>query len=328
MQPPPAATPEAATIIEGTVYRKSTGHYLVRCSDRALDCSISSKLRKQLEYPLAHPSSRRRRVIGVKKIATVDPVAVGDRVRVRDAGNDSGMIVEVLPRRTSVSRRASGPTPREQVVVANVDQMIPVFAVAQPEPKWGLLDRYLVDAEAAQLPAIICLTKGDLAENGTLTAVVDIYRALGYPVICTSAVTGAGIDEFRAVLRDKISVLLGKSGVGKTSLLNRVDSALNLRTGAISDATGKGIHTTSHLEMFDLACGGSIVDTPGVREFALWNKSDDLAGLFREMRPYRGLCEFGLRCTHTHELGCAIKQAVEHGAIALHRYQSYVHLME
>jgi ribosome biogenesis GTPase len=264
-------------------------------------------------------------VVAVDDINMIDPIAVGDEVAFIDSGDGTGMITEILPRTRKLSRQAAGKKPLEQVIVSNADQVIPVLAAAKPKPKWKLLDRYLATAEAADHPAIVCITKMDLANCDTLIDDVSVYRRIGYPVILTSAVTGEGLDELENVLKDRTSVLLGKSGVGKTTLLNAIQPGLGLRINDVSNSTGKGKHTTSHLEMFELECGGRIIDTPGMREFGIWNADTmDIAGLFPEMRPYIGSCRFGLGCSHTHEPGCAIKEAVEAGDIAYHRYQSYL----
>jgi len=161
----------------------------------------------------------------------------------------------------------------EQVIVSNVDLVLPVFAVANPAPKWGLLDRYLVSAEAAELPSVIVINKCDLADrNPGLDEEIEIYRRIGYPVLLVSAVTGEGIEELKQALQGRLSVLVGKSGVGKTSLLNALQPGLGLRVKAVgAGKLGKGRHTTTHLEMFELEFSGALVDTPGMREFGLWD---------------------------------------------------------
>jgi ribosome biogenesis GTPase / thiamine phosphate phosphatase len=217
------------------------------------------------------------------------------------------------------------------VIVSNADQVMPVFAAASPTPKWGLLDRYLVTAESAGLPALIVITKMDLAgKNRGLEAELEIYRHIGYPIQFVSSITGRGIEELKSALQDRTSVLVGKSGVGKTSLLNAIQPGLGLRVKAVSQGElGKGRHTTSHLEMFELELGGRLVDTPGMREFGLWDiASEELAFLFREMACYVGRCKFGTSCNHDQEPGCAIRKAVMAGEISPQRYKSYIHLKE
>lgn len=314
-------------VLEGRVFRKALGKYFVEVEGRTVTCSISNRLRKQLVYPFADPSSRRHRVDAVKDIRMVDPVAIGDVVSFVPAGDGVGLIKEVLPRKNKFSRKAAGRKPIEQVVVANVDQVVPVLAAAHPAPKWGLLDRYLADAESVELDAVVCITKMDLADLDGLEEELRVFEQLGYEVVRTCALQRDGMEELAEALRGKVSVLVGKSGVGKTTLLNALQPDLGLRVGDVSNSTDKGKHTTSHLEMFALDIGGSVIDTPGMREFGLYCDSrDDLAYLFREMRPYIGHCRFGASCSHVHEPDCAIKEAVEAGKIAERRYQSFVRM--
>jgi ribosome biogenesis GTPase len=275
----------------------------------------------------------RTRVQAVREIEHTDPIAIGDRVRYVEAGGGRGVITEVLPRRSKFSRPAPVPGQRvfEQVVVSNADQVIPIFSVASPIPKWRLLDRYLVAAEAAGLPPLIVVTKLDLAwKNPAYAQELEIYRQIGYPVLQVSSVTGKGIDGLKSALRGKTSVLVGKSGVGKTSLLNAIQPGLGLRVKEVSKGElGKGRHTTTHYEMFRLDFGGALVDTPGMREFGLWDiVADELASYFPEMADHVGRCKFGLSCRHDREPGCAIRKAVMDGAISPYRYQSYMHLRE
>jgi ribosome biogenesis GTPase len=312
----------------GVVYRKTLGHYTVRANGRELDCVLSSLIHKQLIYSTADPASVPRRVQAVRELDHADPVAIGDRVRFVDAGNNGGMITEILPRRSKISRPAYQRA-IEQVIAANVDQVLPVFAVADPTPKWGLLDRYLVSAESSKLPALIVITKMDLAwKNKQLDTDLEAYRRAGYLIQMVSATTGEGIEKLKAALQDRTSVLVGKSGVGKTSLLNAIQPGLGLRVKAVSQGEqGKGRHTTTHLEMFDLDFGGTLVDTPGIREFGLWEVAgEDLASFFPEMVNYVGHCKFGLSCRHDREPGCAVRQAVVSGEISPHRYKSYMNL--
>ena len=329
----------------GVVFRKSLGHYTVHTHGREIDCTLSSLIHKQLIYSTADPTSMRQRVQAVREIEHVDPVAIGDRVRFVDADQGrgiiplaskdsraaSGMIVEILPRASKLSRPAPVPGQRvfEQVIVSNADLIVPVFAVANPAPKWGLLDRYLVSTEAAEIPALILINKLDLAwKNPDFEHEIEVYRHIGYPVLMVSAATGEGIEELQQALQGKQSVLVGKSGVGKTSLLNALQPGLGLRVKAVSQGElGKGRHTTTHSEMFELEFGGTLVDTPGIREFGLWDiPADELAYLFPEMAEQVGRCKFGLSCSHDSEPGCAIRKAVMAEAISPYRYQSYLNL--
>jgi len=317
----------------GVVFRKTLGHYTVHTHGREIDCTLSSLLHKQLIFPTADPTSLRHAVQEVREIDHVDPVAIGDRVRYVDAGDGRAMITEILPRSSKLSRPAPVPGQRvfEQVIVSNADLILPVFSAANPTPKWGLLDRYLVSAEASGLRALIVINKLDLAwKNPELDAEIKIYRQIGYLVLLVSAVTGEGMDELKNALEGKLSVFVGKSGVGKTSLLNAIQPGLGLRVKAVGNGeVGKGRHTTTHLEMFKLDFGGALLDTPGMREFGLWDiAAEELAHLFPEMAVYVGQCRFGLSCHHDREPGCAIRKAVIAGSISPYRYQSYLRLRE
>jgi ribosome biogenesis GTPase len=332
------STRDNASNDEGVVYKKSTGIYFVHplgSPGRVIPCAISNRLRKELIYPIAAPSSLSHRVRQVKQLDHSDPIAIGDVVRFHHAGDGSGLILEALPRRNHLARRTAGRGSFEQVVAANVDQVIPVFAAANPPPHWNLLDRYLASAESFDLPARVCITKMDLARspNGAIDAeiqgAVAEYRQIGYPVNLVSTVTGEGMEELREALRGRTSVFVGKSGVGKTSLLNTLQPGLGLRVNAVSQSTGKGNHTTTWLELFALDFGGAVLDTPGVREYGLWDVDrDNLALLFPEMRPWIGQCRFGLDCQHDEEPGCAVRKAVMAGKVSPRRYQSYLRLRE
>jgi ribosome biogenesis GTPase len=317
------------------VYKKSTGTYHVYVNGQTIICSISSLLRRELVYPIAMESKPKylQRVWDVEEIHAVDPVAVGDRVVFTDAGDGTGMITEVVARTNKLTRRTPGPKPLEQVIVANVDQVVPVIAVAQPKPKWGMMDRYLASAKACEIPAVICITKLDAIQGKRgereVMEVVEDYQRIGYRIILTSSADGTGIDELKATLEGRVSVFVGMSGVGKTTLLNAVQPDLGLRVKEINTQIDKGRHTTTHLEMFSLDTGGSVVDTPGMKVFGFWDvEAEDVALLFVEMAPYVGQCRFGLNCGHDHEPGCAIKQAVEAGEISERRYESYLYIRE
>ena len=327
----------------GVVIQKNTGMFhRVRLDGRVIDCSLSARLWKPAaETPARHKAMRHDQRHDQRHESTshLDLLAVGDRVRLAAGSNGSGQIVEILPRRNRLARRSAVPMPGahpfEQVIAANVDLIVPVFAAADPAPKWNLLDRYLVSAESLEIPSLVCITKLDLAQAGDgsldeeLEAVAAEYRRIGYPVLLTSARTHTGMADLRDALSGQVAVLVGKSGVGKTSLLNALQPGLGLRVSAVNPVTGKGRHTTSSTEMFALEAGGAIVDTPGVREFGLWDvDQDDLALFFPEMRPFIGRCRFGLGCRHADEPGCALRQAVMAGQVSPRRYQSYVRLMQ
>jgi ribosome biogenesis GTPase / thiamine phosphate phosphatase len=317
----------------GVLIRKNGMTYHVRMEEQVLPCSLSSKLRNTRPGKAVSGKGH-----AVRSQPALDPVAVGDRVCVEMEREAVGMIVEILPRSNQLARPTAVPMPGahafEQVFAANVDQVVPIFAAANPAPKWNMLDRYLVCAEAAGAAAVICITKCDLLEGGQPAAgelmdEVQEYRRIGYPVLFTSTVTGEGLDSLKEALQGRVSVLVGKSGVGKTTLVNALQPGLGLRTHEVSGYNGKGRHTTAHVEMFALAFGGDIIDTPGVREFGLWDVSgDELPALFPEMRPFLGRCKFGLGCRHDEEPGCALRRGVMEGSISPRRYQNYLKLLE
>lgn len=301
----------------GQVFKKALGHYYVRADGREVTCRPSSKLRKELVY--GHATDGHAKVRDVREIRA-DPVAVGDHVAFVEAPDGTGLLQEVLPRRNRLSRATRA---GEQVLVANIDQVVIVVAAAMPSPTWNLVDRYIVSAASFGIPSAICLTKTDLSDDPTLFGEARNYEKLGYRVAVTSAIRGEGIEAFRDLLAERLSVLVGKSGVGKSTLLNTIQPGLGLRVAEPSRATNKGRHTTSHIEMFGLEFGGHVVDTPGSREFGLWEiHGDEVAEYFPEMTDRLGQCKFSV-CSHTHEPGCAIKQALEEGDITQRRYDSY-----
>lgn len=248
-------------------------------------------------------------------------VAAGDIVWVRPEGDSEGIIERVEPRQGVLARSSRG---RQQLLVANVDQFLIVTSAAQPRLKPGLLDRYLVTAERADIEPILCINKVDLVERGDLQPLVGVYSQLGYRVVLLSATEGWGIDQLRWLLKGRQSVLTGQSGVGKSSLLNTVDPALELRVQTVSNETEKGRHTTTTAELIPLSYGGFVVDTPGIRQLQLWDViPEEVAGFFRDLRPYVSDCRYP-DCTHTHEEPCAVKDAVADGYIDVRRYESYL----
>lgn len=269
-----------------------------------------------------------------KEWLETDIATVGDWVTLSLNEDDTGTIEAVAERRTALARARPSATKRsvaadrEQVLVANVDQVVYVFSIKNPEPSLRKLDRFLVVAEMNQLPAIICVNKVDLVPLEAAQQKFQIYSEIGYRVIYTSAKTGQGVEELRQALRGKLSVLSGSSGVGKSSLLNAVQPGLGLSVRAVSEATGKGMHTTRHAELFPLAGGGYVADTPGIRGLALFNvEPGELDAYFREIAPLVALCQFS-DCTHQHEPNCAVRTAVADGQISRQRYHSYLRLRE
>jgi ribosome biogenesis GTPase len=294
----------------GIVIHARSGRHRVQHGDSVVTCTVRGKLKKERLY--------------------TDLIATGDSVRWRSTRPGRGVIEEVLPRQTQLSRLRPGPgrVQVEHVIVANPDQSVFIFAVREPAPRLRMLDRLLVLAENNDLPAVICVNKVDLLDElDQARALFSLYEEIGYPVIYTSARTGQGIDELRTSLRGKLSVLSGPSGVGKTSLLNAIQPELGLATRQVSGATGKGRHTTVSVRLWPLDEGGYVADTPGLREAGFFDiEPDELAWHFVEIRPLISDCRFS-SCTHTHEPGCAVKAAVEAGFIHQARYDSYCRLL-
>jgi ribosome biogenesis GTPase len=255
-------------------------------------------------------------------------VAAGDRVLFRPVPNSQpseGFIERVEPRHGIISRATRG---RQHVLVANVDQLLIVTSAAEPRLKPNLVDRLLVAAEKGQVRPVICINKMDLVVASDVEPLVGVYSRMGYKVLLLSAKTGFGIERFRRVMTGCQSVLTGQSGVGKSSLLNAVDPGLLLRVGQVNPDTEKGRHTTTNARLLPLACGGFVVDTPGMRKFEPWDViPEEVAGYFRDLRPYGNLCRFA-DCTHTREEHCAVKDAVADGRLDQRRYESYCQLLD
>jgi ribosome biogenesis GTPase / thiamine phosphate phosphatase len=300
--------------LEGLVIKAQSGFFTVRTDQGDYVCQIRGRLRQERKES--------------------DLVAAGDRVKISLVDDSRGLIESVAERERVLSRARPAPGVRqmlsdqEQVLVANLDQVVFVFSIREPRPSLRKLDRFLVVAELNELPAVICVNKIDLVPPGEPQERFGLYDKIGYPVIYTSAETGEGIEEFKECLRDKISVLAGSSGVGKSSLLNAIQPGLGLRVREVSEATTKGLHTTRHSELFELEEGGYVADTPGIRGLALYDvEPHELDGYFREIAPLVADCQFS-DCTHRHEPGCAVTAAVEAGEVSEERYESYLRLRE
>ncbi len=252
-------------------------------------------------------------------------VTTGDRVWVRLEQGGDGVIERVEPRHGCLTRASRK---REHVLVANVDQLVIVMALAEPTLKPHLIDRYLASAEQGRISPILCLNKADLVDPAEFQPTVGFYSQLGIPTILTSIVTGMGIDRLRKLLRDRETVFSGQSGVGKSSLLNVIEPSLDLHVNEVSEVNEKGKHTTTTASLLPLSFGGWVVDTPGIRTFALWDIiPEEVEGFFPEFRPYVHLCGFP-DCTHTHEDNCAVKNAAALRYISQARYFSYLGLFE
>lgn len=252
-------------------------------------------------------------------------VAAGDIVSFRPEGTQQGIIEAIHPRRGVLSRTSKG---RKHVLVANIDQIIIVTSAAEPGLKPHLIDRFLVTAEHAGLEALICINKVDLTDPSELQPLIGVYAQMGYRVLLTSASQGWNMDALQMLVTGCHSVVTGQSGVGKSSLLNAIQDGLGLRVNAVSQDNNKGKHTTTTSELFPLDHGGTIIDTPGIRQLELWDVSPaEVGGHFRDLRPYVNHCRFP-DCTHIHEVDCAVRDAVADGRIDPRRYDSYVHLIE
>lgn len=296
-------------VLSGTVLRASGGIYEVETPEGVYSAVLRGRLKREERLG--------------------DRVVVGDRVEIApDPAGAAWTIERVEERRSALVRRAPGKAPRPKVMVANVDRVVIVFAVAEPTPHLRMLDRFLVLAESSDLEAVIVANKVDLTGKEAARRLFAVYEEIGYRVLYTSVRTGEGIEDLREALCDGISTLAGPSGVGKSSLLNAVQPGLGRRVAAISEHVGKGRHTTVTAELVHLSCGGYVADTPGLRELGLWAiDPEELDLLFPEFRSYLGSCRYGNSCTHSHEPGCAVREAVEAGQLPASRFDSYLRLL-
>ncbi len=252
-------------------------------------------------------------------------VVAGDRVSFRPEGTNQGLILRIEPRRGTLSRTSRS---RRHVLVANVDQILIVTSAAHPSIKPNLIDRFLITAEQNELDACIVVNKCDLVDPSILQPLIGSYAQMGYRVMMVSATQGWGMHAFRDLLKDRQSVIVGQSGVGKSSILNLIEPGLNQRVQAVSNENQKGKHTTTTAEVFPLTMGGSIVDTPGIRQFQLYDIAPaEIAGLFRDLRPFASLCRFP-NCTHLHENECKVKDAIADHRIDVRRYESYCQILD
>ena len=293
--------------MRGFVIRSQSGFYSLDTSGGRFVCHLRGRLKQ---------GSR----LG-------DMLAVGDWVEFTPLSADTGIIEWVEPRKRMFSRQAPDPKGQyQQILIANPDQVVLVFACADPEPHFGMLDRFLVMSEKQRVPALIVANKLDLVGEAQAHALLDHYPLLGYSVIYTSAYTGAGVEDLRAQLHKKVSLITGPSGVGKSSLLNAVQPELGLQVRKISQTTRKGRHTTAVRQLFPLDEGGYVADTPGLKALALWDiEAEELDAYFPEMRGLVADCQFS-NCTHVHEPGCAILKALKSEQIVPQRYQSYIRM--
>lgn len=304
---------------QGRVIRAQGGLYDVQRESLILRCALRGRLKRQQR------SETGRRIYA-------DPVAVGDEVIFTQLDDEEGVIEDILPRRTKLSRRYPGPDQKiEQVVVANAHGVFIVLSTRLPAFNLRFLDRFLILAEAGGLTATICLNKMDLidaAATQELVSTLRAYEKLGYQVIYTSINDPQSIEMLKGLLRSQCSAIVGASGVGKSSLLNAIQPGLGLRVGDVGRKTRKGRHTTTLVELFQLDIGGEVVDTPGIREVGLWGvDTEELEHYFPEMADYIDKCKYN-NCIHLHEPGCAVREAVSSGEIETFRHQSYITLRQ
>ena len=300
--------------MNGLVIRNTGSSYVVKTTDgREIECKIKGKFR-------------------LKGIRTTNPVAVGDNVRIDIKPDGSAYIVEIFQRKNYIIRRASNLSKEAHIIAANLDQACLIVTLTHPVTSTTFIDRFLSTAEAYRVPATIVINKTDLLtstdDRELLEAVAYLYRSIGYTVITTSATTGEGIENLRDALKGRITLLSGNSGVGKSSLINRVIPGLDLRTAEISSTHLTGMHTTTFSEMFPLPDGGWLIDTPGVKGFGTIDYDKyEVAHFFPEIFCESHHCRYG-NCTHTIEPGCAVKEAVEEGRISQSRYASYLSILD
>lgn len=313
---------------EGVVLGGTGGVWRVRCDDGPV---VEATLRGRLKKSNAgrRPDGSRRRDTIASATETLK-LAVGDRVALeREERARAFAITAILPRRSRLARRAPGGAHGERVLAANVDQVVVVFAAANPEPHPRMLDRFLVIAEANELAARIVINKVELVGREAAHERWSLYAAIGYPVHYTSVKQRSGLDALRDALAGCTSVLTGPSGVGKSSLLNAMFAGLRLRVGEISESVNKGRHTTVGGSLHALPeadGGGFVVDTPGLREVGMWELDPgELGRCFPEMRPHLGRCRFA-DCAHVNEPACAVREALARGEIDVRRYDSFLRL--
>jgi ribosome biogenesis GTPase len=292
-------------LAKGLIIKAQSGFFTVDTGQGFIVCQLRGKLKKGR--------------------ATGDIAALGDRVRITILADGSGVIEEVEERKQAIVRLDPRPQGAyQQVMLANADQAVFVFACAHPNPKLRMLDRFLVIAEKQKIPAVIVANKIDLVKDAK--EIFGLYEPLGYHVIYTSVKTGAGVDELHTTLKNKISALVGPSGAGKSSLLNAIQPGLGLAVNEVSTAMNKGRHTTVTRQLFPLEGGGHVADTPGWKSLALWDtEPEEIDAYFPELRELVQHCQFS-DCTHIHEPDCAVRRALDASKIHPERYDSYLRL--
>ena len=269
----------------------------------------------------------------IEGLSSTNPIAVGDEVEIalEDDADDTAMITAIHDRKNYIARSSPHNRHHHHIIASNLDQTLLFATLRDPKTSQGFMDRFLVSAEAFHVPAIIVFNKADLYRKKELEKLEELtgtYTSIGYTIQLLSMQKMQGVEELKALLRDKTTLLSGHSGVGKSTFINTIFPNLQLRTQEVSDWSGKGLHTTTFAEMFDLPLGGRIIDTPGIREFGLVDiPKQELSHYFPEMRKLINECQFN-NCMHINEPGCAVKKAIEDGSIAVERYVSYLNILD
>ncbi|MBD1363517.1 ribosome small subunit-dependent GTPase A [Mucilaginibacter sp. ZT4R22] len=295
--------------MQGLVTKSTGSWYQVKAGEQTIDCRIKGKFR-------------------TKGITTTNPLAVGDVVDFEmEPEQETGIITNLQQRKNYIIRKSINLSKQAQIIAANLDMALLVVTLASPRTSLGFIDRFLVTAEAYGITACLIFNKLDLFSNEGLEILSEyqaVYENVGYKCYSVSALEGTHIDTVQDLLKDKVTLFSGHSGVGKSSLINRLLPDLDLRTHMISDWSDKGMHTTTFAEMFELPQGGYIIDTPGIRELGVIDiEKQELGHFFPEMRELMNQCRFN-NCRHINEPGCAVLAAIEEGDIAISRYDSYL----
>lgn len=278
-------------------------------------------------------NARIKGIFKIDDITSTNPIAVGDEVelQIENVNEGTAMITEIYPRKNYITRQSPAHKKQHHIVASNLDQSLMFATLREPRTSQGFIDRFVVTSEAYHIPPIIVINKSDLfrkKESEKFEHMQEMYHSVGYKFIQMSVKTGEGIQEVKELLKDKTTLMSGHSGVGKSSFINAVFPEFNLKTREVSGWSGKGMHTTTFAEMFDLPFGGRVIDTPGMREFGIVDISkQELSHYFPEMKILIGQCQFN-NCLHTTEPDCAIKKALEEGRIYEDRYISYLTILD